>query len=247
MSTGPYPSAPASISRRQAQQLAAHELGKSQYHDPSNAPSGQSGGVGGGGIPSGQPTPTASVPSPPPSAQHAPSAHVGSVLLIVIAAIVLVVVGLLIFRHFGKPRADVKPKSARSAGGAFDDQLTGAAAHRRDAEAAARRGRWDEAIRERFRAVIATLDERGLLPERRDRTADEAARDAGYVLPEHAAALATAARSFDDVEYGELVGSEAGYALISAVDEQVAQARVSAPRPVRSDTVEDAAEPGATW
>lgn len=230
---GPYQylpaDAPVTIGRGQAQRLAAHELSKSQYHDSGNAPGGQAGGVG-GGVPSQQPTPGVSSPTPtPPPTQHGPSPHVSSILLIVLGAILLIVVGLLLLRHFGKPRSDVQKKTKSAArGSAAEEQLTGAAAHRRDAELAARRGAWDEAIRERFRAVIATLDERGLLPERADRTADEAARDAGHVVPRHAAALSMAARFFDDVEYGELVGSPEGYELISTVDEHLVRGDLDA-------------------
>src|SRR5947209_3905918 len=92
-------------------------------------------------------------------------------------------------------------------------ELSKAQYHRSAAQAAAG-GDFAEAIRERFRAVIATLDERGLLPERADRTADEAAADAGAILPTHAEVLVAAARAFDEVEYGEYVGTPEAYAVI---------------------------------
>jgi len=146
-------------------------------------------------------------------------------ILIVLAIIVLVIALVLFLRWLGRPRKSKKRKkdkdSQSSAAATLQDLLTGAALHRHNAEIAATAGNWAEAIRERFRAVIATLDERGLLPERADRTADEAARDAGVVLPAHAAVLAAAAHAFDEVEYGEYVGTPNAYAVISNVDELV--------------------------
>src|SRR5581483_1880118 len=149
------------------------------------------------------------------------------VVLIVILGAAL----LLILRKIGKPRRGKdkkdKPKKAEGSKGSKEPAgpvripLTGAALHRHNAEQAAGAEDWQEAIRERFRAVIGVLDERGLLPERRDRTADEAARDAGRLLPEHAEALSEAARAFDEVEYGEYAGTPQGYAVIRRVDEAV--------------------------
>jgi hypothetical protein len=192
--------APVVVSSDQARQMAQHELSKSQYHKMT-IPS-----VGA---------------SPPPQQQPSSSGHLGTILLVILAAVVLVIAVIVVLRWLGRPRSEKKPKKAskESAAAALTAQfLVGAAKHRRAAQLAAEAGDWAEAIRERFRAVIAALDERGLLPERPDRTADEAARDAGALLPAHAAVLAAAARAFDDVEYGEYVGTAEGYRLISDVD-----------------------------
>lgn len=207
---------PVDVTSDQARQLAIRELSKSQYHrggDLSQNPSGQ---------------PTTAVPTPPPAAQppHASgSSHALAIVLIILAIFVLVAAALLVLRWLGKPRTDKrrKEKKEKRAGSSStaEEILTGAALHRRNAEQAAAAGDFAEAIRERFRAVIATLDERGLLPERADRTADEAATDAGVILPAHAEVLAAAARAFDEVEYGEYVGTPQAYAVISEVDELV--------------------------
>ena len=202
---------PVIVTSDDARQLAIRELSKSQYH---RAP----------GLPSPSPSPSTAIPSPPPPHTHS-SNHALTITLIVLAIILLVIALLLFLRWLGRPRTSKKRKSEsdkRSAtAGTADEVLTGAARHRRNAELAADAGDWAEAIRERFRAVIATLDERGLLPERADRTADEAARDAGVILPAHGAILAAAARAFDEVEYGEYVGTPDAYAVISNVDELV--------------------------
>jgi Domain of unknown function (DUF4129) len=211
--------APMTPGRDSAQQAAAQELAQGKYHlTPSPSPS----------APSASPTPSVASPSPTPT--PAPSKHhssTGTILLVILLIVVLGTVLLLILRRIGKPRKDEKQKktdkSARRAAEAPEIPLTGAALQRHNAELAARAGDWQEAIRGRFRAVIATLDERSLLPERKDRTADEAARDAGALLPEHAPALLDAVRAFDEVEYGEYLGTPEGYAVISAVDEAIGQ------------------------
>lgn len=205
---------PVDVSSDQARQLAIQELSKTQYHRNSlfSSPS---------------PQPSTAVPSPPPAQPRQPPtpSHALTVVLVILAIFILVVVVLLVVRRLGKPRTEKKSKEKTAkrgaSAGAAEEVLTGAAARRRDAERAAAAGDWAEAIRERFRAVVATLDERGLLPERADRTADEAAHDAGVILPAHAGVLTAAARAFDEVEYGEYVGTSEAYAVISEVDELV--------------------------
>ncbi len=203
---------PVTVNSDQARQMAIRELSKSQYHR--------------GALPT--PSPSTALPSPPPLRQppHPPSpSHALAVVLIILAIFVLVVVVLLVLRWLGKPRTEKRRKEkaeqGAGAGNTVEKVLTGAALHRHNAELAASAGDFAEAIRERFRAVIATLDERGLLPERADRTADEAARDAGAILPAHAEVLVAAARAFDEVEYGKYIGTPEAYAVISRVDELV--------------------------
>ena len=200
---------PVTVTSDQARQLAIRELSKPQYHSIPASPS---------------PSPSTATPSPPPAHTNS-SNHALTIALIVLAIILLVIALVLFLRWLGRPRTSKKRKRGNtdqdSAANTADELLTGAALHRRNAEIAASAQDWAEAIRERFRAVIATLDERGLLPERADRTADEAARDAGVILPAHGTILASAARAFDEVEYGEYVGTPTGYAVISNVDELV--------------------------
>jgi len=213
--------------QNQAQQMAASELANPKYH---NLPAAQSSVTA---LPTiGAPT----TPPPPPPPTSSTTTSDPTVILVIIGAIVLVLVLVLVLRTIGKPRAEKdekakkKKKKSEADSGAgetavFDEELFGAARHRRSAEQAAAAGQWAEAIRERFRAVISTLDERGLLPERPERTADEAARDAGEILPQqHREPLSAAARAFDEVEYGRYLGSSEGYARICAVDEQIVAA-----------------------
>lgn len=114
---------------------------------------------------------------------------------------------------------------ARSAGGVFTEQLRTAAEHRAAAEAAAGAGDLGTAVRERFRAVARSLEERVVLDPRPGRTADEVAREAGARLPEAAGALLDAARAFDDVSYGGRTGTTDAYRRVVAADEATGRAR----------------------
>jgi len=219
---------PMTPGRQAAQQAAQQELARGKYHvTPTPSPS----------APSASPTPSVASPSPSPTPTAAKSQHhssAGTILLVILLIAVIGTVLLLVLRRIGKPRKDAKTKpdgpKRSSAVVAVEVPLTGAALQRHNAEQAARAGDWQEAIRARFRAVIAELDERSLLPERKDRTADEAAQDAGAVLPEHATALLDAARAFDEVEYGDYLGSPERYAVIGAVDDAVGNATGAAVR-----------------
>ena len=100
----------------------------------------------------------------------------------------------------------------------FDDRPRSAAEHRAAAEAQAAQGHWNQAVRERMRAVVRSLEERALLDVRPGRTADEAASEAGAVLPAHADRLHTAARDFDDVTYGGRSAAEGTYRRLATLD-----------------------------
>lgn len=206
---------PITPNRQQAQQMAQQELAQGKYRAQPSTP------------PPTTPAPPSPTPSPTPTQAAVHHASSSLTTLLVIALILILGTALLlVLRTMGKPRRDAQAKDGaakgpKHLGASAERPLTGAALHRHNAEQASRGGDWQEAIRERFRAVIAVLDERALLPERRDRTADEAARDAGLLLPEHAEALRHSARAFDEVEYGEYLGSPEGYTVICAVDDAV--------------------------
>lgn len=100
----------------------------------------------------------------------------------------------------------------------FDDALRSAADHRTAADAHAAAGRWTEAVQERMRAVVRSLEERTLLDPRPGRTADEASAEAAASLPDHAEALRAAARAFDDVTYGGRPADADMYARLRTLD-----------------------------
>lgn len=94
----------------------------------------------------------------------------------------------------------------------------GAAEHRATAERAAAAGDWGDAIRHRLRAVARELEQAGVVNPTPGRTASELARDAGVVLPGLAAELVRSAEAFNDVSYGELPATAAGYRIVAELD-----------------------------
>ncbi|MFJ7593277.1 DUF4129 domain-containing protein [Streptomyces sp. NPDC097617] len=132
--------------------------------------------------------------------------------LLVILLLVLLAVGALWWR-LGTPG-----RVATGAGVLFDRGIRSAADHRTAAGAHADAGRWTEAVQERMRAVVRSLEERTLLDPRPGRTADEAAAEAAVSLPDHAADLRAAARAFDDVTYGGRTADAGTYARLRTLD-----------------------------
>jgi hypothetical protein len=114
----------------------------------------------------------------------------------------------------------------------FTGRARSAAEHRAAADAHAAAGQWADAVRERLRAVVRSLEERAVLDERPGRTADEAAADAGRALPSCADGLRRAARLFDEIWYGGRPAGPESDATLRALDE-----RVRATRPERAATL----------
>lgn len=114
---------------------------------------------------------------------------------------------------------------ATAARALFPDHPLSAAEHRIAAEHHAAAERWDDAVRERMRAVVRALEERALLDHRPGRTADEATADAAHLLPDHADSLRRAARAFDDVRYGGRHATEHTYRELRTLDGELERAR----------------------
>ncbi|MFF3068598.1 DUF4129 domain-containing protein [Kitasatospora sp. NPDC057936] len=135
--------------------------------------------------------------------------------------IVAVLVAAALWWRLGAPK-----RAARTALDVYG--TTGprtAAQHRADAERHAAAGQWADAVREQLRALVRALEERTVLDARPGRTADEAAAEAGRALPEHAAALAAAARSFDDIAFGERTADQAAYQSLHDLDRALERTR----------------------
>lgn len=96
-----------------------------------------------------------------------------------------------------------------------------AAEHRRLAESAAAEGRFADAVRERLRAVVRTLEARGALDPRPGRTAGEVARDGGRAMPALAEDLRRAALLFDEIWYGGRTADASSYAVLVQVDDKI--------------------------
>lgn len=141
-----------------------------------------------------------------------PGGRSGLVVLALLVVVAIVAVRLRV-GPFGR-RSPVDPAL-------FTGRVRTADEHRAAADAHAARGEWAEAVRERLRAVVRSLEERAVLDERPGRTADEAAAEAGAVLPSCADDLRRATRLFDDVWYGGRPADPTGDAALRALDEKV--------------------------
>jgi hypothetical protein len=143
----------------------------------------------------------------------------GTLGLLVVVLAVVAVVGALWWR-LGTPSR--QPSSTTAL---FDDRPRNAAEHRAAAEAHAAQGHWNQAVQERMRAIVRSLEERALLDARPGRTADEAAAEAGRTLPAHTDRLRTAARDFDDVTYGGRRATEQSYGRMAELDLDLERAK----------------------
>jgi hypothetical protein len=153
----------------------------------------------------------------------------GGLGLVFVVVLVGIVIGLIMWRVGPLRRA-----ASGSGEPIFVDRSRSAAEHRTAAETAAQRGEWADAVRERFRAIVATLEERDLLDARPGRTADEVASEGGRVLPDSARDLAAVARLFDDIVYGEGHADQRAYATVRELDEHLRHSRpMLAPELVR--------------
>ncbi|MFD7455963.1 MULTISPECIES: DUF4129 domain-containing protein [unclassified Streptomyces] len=147
----------------------------------------------------------------------------GTVGLVMVVLVVLAVLGALWWR-LGTPRR--RPVSSAAL---FDDRPRSAAEHRANADAHAAQGHWNQAVQERMRAIVRSLEERALLDTRPGRTADEAAAEAGHALPSHTDRLRTAARDFDDVTYGGRTATQQSYQRIADLDRDLERTKPHLP------------------
>jgi hypothetical protein len=140
----------------------------------------------------------------------------------VLLGVVLLVAILVVLLVAGPVR---RARRLRTSTEVFVDDTRTAAEMRAAADAAALAGRWHEAVVERFRAILRSLEERAVLDDRPGWTADEATREAGAVLPTCAEDLRRASRLFDDVHYGDARADADDDAWLRGVDAAVQQAR----------------------
>ncbi|MEV4057830.1 DUF4129 domain-containing protein [Amycolatopsis sp. NPDC049688] len=145
-----------------------------------------------------------------------PGGIFGLVLILVLLIVLVVVIRL---------RTGKVARAARAGRVVFGSTRKSAADYRRSAAEAAAAGRFDDAVRDRFRAVVRALEERALLDTRSGRTADEVAAEAGVLLPNVADHLRQGARLFDDVHYGGREGTEAAYQALTELDERCRRER----------------------
>ena len=108
----------------------------------------------------------------------------------------------------------------------FEDDDRDSAALNVAADGAAVRGDWTTAIVERFRAIIRSLDERGLIEDYPGMTAHEAAALASSALGALGGELTRAAVLFDAVRYGEVVSTAEQDAWMRDLARRVDAARI---------------------
>lgn len=141
---------------------------------------------------------------------------------LVVLALLVIGLGAALWWRLGTPQRSSRP----AADALFEsDGPRSAAQHRAAAEAHAAALRWTEAVQERMRAIVRSLEERALLDPRPGRTADEAAVEAGRVLPHHATRLRSAAREFDDVTYGGRTAGQPAYLALRTLDTELEEAK----------------------
>jgi hypothetical protein len=142
----------------------------------------------------------------------------GALGLVVIVLAVLALLAALWWR-LGTPHR--MPTSSPTL---FGDRARSATEHRTASEGNASRGHWNEAVQERMRAIVRSLEERALLDARPGRTADEAASEASRAFPVHGDRLRSAAHDFDDVTYGGRSADEGTYRRLAALDDDLRRA-----------------------
>lgn len=146
----------------------------------------------------------------------------GPLVALAVVAVLALVAGIA-FWVAGPVR---RARAGTGAGAVLSGDDTRTARQLRDAaDAAAQRGDWHDAVADRFRALVRSLEERAVLDERPGRTAHEAVEAAGERLPGVAGELRDAGRLFDDVVYGDQGAGPADDALLREIDTRTAAAR----------------------
>jgi hypothetical protein len=118
------------------------------------------------------------------------------VLAIVIGVVIALVIAFLVF---GLPRLNRKSRVTGAIFGEEDERTS--VQLRAAADAAAKRGEFDSAIADMFRAIARGLAERAVLTTTPGTTAHDFGQRAGQSFPSRTEQLAAGAQAFDDVRY----------------------------------------------
>jgi hypothetical protein len=149
----------------------------------------------------------------------------GNVTLLLVILLVAVVIFLVV-------RAGPPDRSARRARAADPLAPVPARDHRRIAAELEAAGRWRDALREWLRAVVSSIEERGVLDPRPGRTGAATAREAGPLLPSLASELAAVTAAFDEVWYGGRPATRDDAAAAHRVADAVLRAPIRRPETV---------------
>jgi hypothetical protein len=151
----------------------------------------------------------------------------GNVGTAIVAALLVALLVYLLWRT-----GSVRRRGAGDSDGVFSGPVRTAAEHRRAAADALAAGDHRVALLEGFRGLVRGMEERALLDLEPGRTADEAARAAAAALPDLADDLTAAARSFDDVRYGDLPATSDAATTMRELDDRVQRSRPAPAQPV---------------
>jgi hypothetical protein len=130
-------------------------------------------------------------------------------------AVVAVIVGGVVFAVVGPMRRARRRAREHLV---FEDDRRNAATIRASSEDAAKRGLWRLAVLERYRAVIRSLEERDLIPERPGMTAHEAAQETSRRFPDVRHLVVYASDVFDGVRYGNRDATAEDYEKMVSLD-----------------------------
>jgi hypothetical protein len=142
----------------------------------------------------------------------------GGIVGLVLLALVLAGVGVLVARF----SRGLTP-SAEVAAAVLAGRRRSAAEWRADADAQERVGAWRDAVRSRYRALVADLAARGLVEEVPGRTAGEYRRQVGRAVPAAAADFAGATELFEVAWYGRADTGAREAAHLRALSDRVLQ------------------------
>jgi Domain of unknown function (DUF4129) len=131
-------------------------------------------------------------------------------------ALILALVALVVWRLVGGVSRDPGQGVAVSAG-----RLRPAADWRAEAEAHERAGEWRQAVRARYRALVADLAGRGFLQEIPGRTAGEYRAELGDALPAASTQFAGATELFEGAWYGRRPTDAADAAHLRQLSDRV--------------------------
>ena len=143
-----------------------------------------------------------------------------SILIIVVVVLALTAVLVFLLSRITRVRR------ARTNRALFADDDRSSTTLTRAADDAAGRGDWATAVVERFRAIIRSLDERGLIEDYPGMTAREATALASGALKTLGEELTRAAALFDAVRYGEVVSTEEQDAWMRDLAQRVDTAQI---------------------
>lgn len=143
---------------------------------------------------------------------------------IVVLAAIGVVVYLIV--RFGRVGSLPRPDTSRR--GVMVELSRTPAEWRREAEALEQAGRWREALRCRYRALVGELVRHNVIPEQAGRTAGEYVVDVGRTRPAAAESFAAATALFEAAWYGGAATGPAESARLQALEADVLSVGVGA-------------------